>query len=159
MSELERTIVVTPAYDCIVVQPCKFGSERCIAGGGGRHGRHNAEMHMTLAGPDTEVTLVISTGWCLPETPVGKRLSDIMYVPNGMRVEFHTARPWYDGQEGGEPQENGTCKDWNSCYSDVGYSMAEEPAKMLAQKGSEAVWEWLEEKYNSTRADMDKLSA
>jgi hypothetical protein len=150
--ELERIFYVRPAYDCIRVQPCVHGSENCIPGTGGSHGRHNAEMHLTVRGVDAEVTLVIFTGWDLPSVPDYCQHGG----PTGGGVEFHTARPRYEGQDGGEPRPDGTCKDWAACYVDIGYSMSDEPTRLLVAEGSDAVWAWLENLHAETVAEMDK---
>lgn len=154
MSELERIFNVRPAYDCIGVRPCVHGSERCKPGTGGSHGRHNAEMHLTVRGPDAEVTLVVSTGWDLPTVPAYHRLTATMDYPRGAFVELHTARPRYEGQDGGEARPDGTCKDWAACYVDTGYTMSDEPTRLLVEKGSDAAWEWLENLYHETQAEM-----
>lgn len=158
MPELERIFRVHPAYDCIGVQPCVHGSENCKPGTGGSHGRHNAEMHLTVRGPDAEVTLVISTGWDLPTVPAYQRISRRMDYPRGAFVELHTARPRYDGQDGGKPPPDGTCKNWAACYVDTGYTMSDEPTALLVQEGSEAVWAWLETLYDTTQTEIEKLA-
>lgn len=154
MAELERIFRVRPAYDCIGVQPCVHGSETCKPGTVGSHGRHNAEMHLTVRGTDAEVTLVISTGWDLPTVPARQRLNRHQDCPNGLFVEIHTARPRYDGQDGGAPRADGTCKDWAGCYLDAGYTMSDEPTRLLVEKGSDAAWTWLEDLYYTTQAEM-----
>lgn len=150
----ERIFNVKPAYDCIGVQPCVHGSKTCIPGTSGSHGRHNAEMHMTVRGAGAEVSLAIGTGWDLPTAPE-RRDRD---YPRGYFVELHTARPRYEGQDGGPPRPDGTCKDWVACYMDAGYLMSDEPARLLVTKGSEAVWEWLENVYARTQDEMDELT-
>ncbi len=154
MSELERIFSVRPAYDCIGVQPCVHGSESCKPGAGGSHGRHNAEMHLTVRGPNAEVTLVVSTGWDLPTVPRHHRLTSTGDYPRGAFVQLHTARPRCEGQDGGPPRPDGTCKDWAACYQDTGYSMSDEPTRLLVEKGSEAAWAWLEDLYDATQAEM-----
>ncbi|MCV7354474.1 hypothetical protein [Mycolicibacterium fluoranthenivorans] len=154
MSALERLVTVQPAYDCIGVQPCVHGSDTCNPGTGRSHGRHNAELHMTVGGPDAEITLVIGTGWDLPSVPAHHRLARHDYYPRGRFVEFHTARPRYEGQDRREPQPDGTCKSWSGCYLAGGYTMADEPTRLLVAKGSDAVWAWLENLYNETQMDM-----
>ena len=151
---LERIFRVLPAYDCIGVQPCVHGSERCIPGTGGSHGRKSAEMHLTVRGPDAEITLVISTGWDLPTVPAYHRGRE----PRGAFVEFHTARPRYEGQDRGEARPDGTCRDWAACYLDTGYTMSDEPTALLIAEGSDAVWAWLENLYDETQVEMDKLA-
>lgn len=154
MSELQRIFNVRPAYDCIGVQPCVHGSERCKPGTGGSHGRHNAEMHLTVRGPDAEVTLVLGTGWDLPTVPDHHTHRG----PTGLFVEFHTAQPHYEGQDGGPPRPHGTCKNWAGCYVDSGYSMSDEPTRLLVAAGSDAVWAWLEQQYAAVQDAMKQLA-
>lgn len=155
--ELERIFNIKAAYDCIGVQPCVHGSERCKPGTGGSHGRHNAEMHLTVRGADAEITLVVSTGWDLPTVPAHHRLNRDPDYPRGAFVEIHTARPRYEGQDGGPPRPDGSCKDWAACYVDTGYTMSDKPTRLLVQEGSNAAWAWLETLYDETQAEMDKL--
>jgi hypothetical protein len=155
MSKTERVFNIKAAYDCIGVQPCVHGSKTCIPGTGGSHGRHNAEMHLTVRGPEAEVTLVVSTGWDLPTVPAHHRISREGSYPKGAFVEMHTARPRYEEQTGSLPFPDGTCKNWSGCYMDSGYGMSDEPARLLVEKGSEATWLWLENLYAEILAEMD----
>ncbi|QRY51824.1 hypothetical protein [Mycolicibacterium septicum] len=151
MTDLERIFRVKPAYDCIGVQPCVHGSDNCKPGTGGSHGRHNAEMHMTVRGSDAEVTLVLGTGWDLPTVPDHHTRRG----PTGRFVEFHTARPRYEGQDYREPRPDWSCAGWSGCYIDSGYSMSDAPTALLVEKGSDAAWEWLENLHAETIAEMD----
>ena len=156
-AKTERLVDIRPAYDCIRVQPCVHGNERCSSGDrGGNHGIHNAELHMKVRGPEAEIMLIVGTGWYLPVTP--KFNHDDMTNPIGSFVSFHTARPRYEGQPSNAVDPESHCKNWGQCYSDCGYLMAEEPAALLVEKGSDAVWEWLENQYNETLMDMIKAS-
>lgn len=159
MSELERVFVVRPAFDCIGVQPCVHGSLNCTPGSSGSHGRHNAEMNFIVRGQDAEITLIIGTGWDLPSVPERHRVSKILGSPSGRMVEIHTAKPRCEGHPGNERNANATCKDWAGCYIDVAYGMADEPARLLVEKGSEAVWEWLETLYVKTQSEMAAVHA
>ena len=153
MSVLQRIVNVRPAYDCIGVQPCVHGSENCKSGTGRSHGRHNAELHLTVRGEDAEVSLVIGTGWDLPTVPE-RHHRDRRY-PDGVFVQTHTANPSYSGQHRLNPQPGGTCANWSSCYLNTGYSPADEPAALLVEKGLDAVWEWLENRYESVQFDIE----
>lgn len=146
----ERIFTVHPAYDCIGVQPCVKGSEACKPGSGGSHGRHNAEMHLTVRGPDAEISLVIGTGWDLPTVPDRHTHRG----PTGCFVEFHTARPQYEGQDVRIPQSGDSCESWGACYVNSGYSMSDEPTLLLVEQGSDVVWAWLEALYVETQAKI-----
>jgi hypothetical protein len=149
-NQLKRIVTVRPAYDCIGVRPCVHGSEACKPGSGGSHGRHSAEMHLTVRGPDAEVTLVIGTCWDLPTVPD----HHCHRGPKGYFVQFHTARPRYEGQDRREPQPGDSCYGWTGCYTDAGYTMSDEPTRLLVAAGSDAVWAWLEQQYAAVQDDM-----
>lgn len=146
---LERIVKVRPAHDCIRVQPCVKGSDKC-----GSHGIGGAELTMTLRGPDAEVSLVIGTGWYLPVTP--PMPAGLRDYPNGYFVEMHTARPRYEGQEPrlDTRRPGDTCEGWADCYVDSGFLMSDEPTALLVAEGSDAVWEWLENLYETTQNEM-----
>jgi hypothetical protein len=146
MAEFERIVTVKPAYDCLMVQPCVHGSTDCGTRPGASHGRHNAELHMKLSGPAGEVILTVGTGWELPVTPRSVRIGNIIDVPRGSFVEFHSPTPQYEGHE---PQST-RCDLWPVCYGNMGYSMADEPTALLVSSGSDAVWTWLENAYRDT---------
>ena len=154
MSDLERVFVIRPAYDCIGVQPCVLGSADCKPGAGGSHGRNNALMYLTVRGRDAEVTLGVATGWDLPTVPERHRTSRLIDSPSGRFVEIHTAHPRYEEQPDNGPQIGGTCADWAGCYVSNGFLMADEPTRLLVEKGSDAVWEWLENLYAETQSEM-----
>ena len=155
--ELQRIVYVKPAYDCIGVQPCVHGSPKCIPGTGGSHGRHNAEIHFTLRGTDAEITFVTGTGWDLPSVPLHYRCARNEHHPQGKFVEMHTARPRYAEQDRSDPRPDGSCANWADCYVDAGYRMADEPARLLVEQGSDAVWTWLEGEYARVVAEMDAV--
>jgi hypothetical protein len=141
MTDLERLIRVIPAYDCIRVQPCKFGKETCKPDSGGNHGNHNAELILTLKGPEGAVEFVVGTNWYLPVTP-----SHVANVTGarGRSVSYHSPTPMYEGHT-----DFGPCMYIGEhCYADTNYSMADECFKVLVEKGHEAVWEQLSYFYN-----------
>lgn len=154
----ERIFRVLPAFDCIGVQPCVHGSETCKPGTGGSHGRHNAEIHLTVRGPNAEVSLVISTGWDLPTVPPHHRIARDGKYPRGAFVEMHTARPRYVGQDRREPQPGDSCYGWAGCYVGSSYMMSDEPTRLLVAAGSDAVWAWLEQQYAAVQDEMKQLT-
>lgn len=151
---LERIVKFRPAHDCLRVQPCVKGSDKCKPDQGGSHGIGNVELTFTLRGPDAEVSLVIGTGWYLPVTPAvppGRRGS-----PMGYFVEIHTARPRFEGQEPRTDtrRPGDSCEKWAGCYVDTGFLMSDVPTALLVEKGSDALWEWLENQYETTQYEM-----
>jgi hypothetical protein len=153
----ERIVRIKPAYDCLLVQPCVHGSEKCGTVPGQGHGRHNAEMHLILRGPIAEVILALGTGWDHPETPREVSIRNHWEtLPKGNFVEFHSSVPRYEGHE---PQRS-TCDTWSGeCYGDVGYTMSDEPADLLVRKGSDAAWEWLEATYLESFSTRQEVSS
>jgi hypothetical protein len=156
-SNPQRVTWVAPAFDCLMVQPCVHGSAECGLNEGRSHGRHGADMFFMLKKDDADITLVVRTGWDHPLTPSTMRLTVGMDYPAGGRVEIHTAAPTYVGQDSRPTHPEGTCKDWpgDVCYFAEGYLLADEPTRLLVEKGSEAVWDWLEEHYRSVVDDMN----
>lgn len=138
MSGYERIVTIKPAYDCLMIQPCVHGSKDCGTKPGASHGRHNAELWMTLRNQIAEVCLVVGTGWDLPQTPMAARIQE---APRSAFVEMHSSIPFYEEQS---PQ-GGQCDLWETCYGDVGYTMADQPTRLLVTEGSDAVWAWLKE--------------
>ena len=154
--QLQRLTHITAAYDCIR-NPCKFGSDKCKPGGrsGGNHGIHSCELRMTVRGPSAEIMLVIVTGWDLPTVPKHARPGQT--YPNGAYVEFHTAAPMYEDQEAAirmEVADDAVCKSWDRCYNDRSYLLSDTPTTLLVEKGSEAVWEWLEAQHDKVVCKM-----
>ena len=145
MSEFERIVRIKPAYDCEVIQPCVLGSAQCGTTPGRGHGRHNATLLMTVRDAVAEVTLEVGTGWDRPETPLHFRRDG---GPHPGCVSFHSSMPQYEGHE---PQGS-TCDLWPTCYANTGFTMADEPTRLLVCEGSDAVWAWLESQHRETFA-------
>lgn len=143
MSDLERITRVVPAYDCVLVQPCTFGVERCKPGSGGSHGRHNAELILVLKGPEGAVELVISTNWYLPVTPPPVR--SVGSPARGTYLSYHSPKPLQGESDAGECMYLG-----KHCYSSGSYTAAEPIFDVLVEKGSDAAWEELGHFYNES---------
>jgi hypothetical protein len=137
---IERRFRIQPAWDCLKVQPCVHGRPGC-----GTHplrscGRHNAELRMCVLGPAMDLTLMVYTGWYLPETGPA-------FTPGrfGLLV-WHAPTPRSPEQLPiSTPCERG----WTTCYSIEAYSAAQEPIDLLIREGSNAAWEWLEQELAS----------
>lgn len=142
MPKLERRMWVVPGYDCLEVQPCKFGSEKCKPGRGGSHGRHSAEVWMAVLGHQAEVIFKINAGW---------NISNVFEtLAFGDEVYWHTAWP-QEGQteeDRREPKQDASCKDWGDCYqTSTGTSYVNDLFSLLVREGSDAVFKWLENEY------------
>lgn len=141
MAEFQREVVITPAYDCIMVQPCVHGSGKCGTVPGRSHGRHNAEMHMRLYTDTSEVVLLVGTGWCLPETPYSAQPPGLA---GGRLIEWHSTQPMYEGNSPLSDSGEDCPRKWPTCYIDQTYTPSDEGWRLLVSEGSEAVWPWLE---------------
>ena len=130
-----------PAYDCIAVQPCKFGSDSCRPGSGGSHGRHSVELCWYVSdtlptGETAVVQFLVYTGWMLDATP-----QRAWGNPMAADIGFHWPFPQYRGQE---PMDNCHLLDGGHCYYDGSGLNAEEPWRLLREEGDEALWAHLE---------------
>lgn len=155
MAHMRRWITTRPAYDCIRVQPCQLGSERCIPGSGGSHGVHSVDMCWYVAdetsrGP-AAVQFLLFTGWHRDETyafeerrPLksynGKFYNPL--TPMAADLGYHSPFPTYEGQDAYGQSD---CKIIGQCYYDGSSLNAEEPWRILRHDGGEALWEYLEE--------------
>lgn len=145
-SALRREVSVRPAYDCIEVQPCTLGGERCAAGvEGANHGRGEAMLHLAIYDRLREVRVVIGTGWMPPATPydVIDRINRIRSAPRFPELGFHSADPFAGAV--GPIHIPGQCpRGWAECYSATSFTGAEDVARLLATEGMDAVWAWLQ---------------
>lgn len=131
----EQIIKIGPAYD-------KRNKEQGIGA---------CTMFMVLKGAQGCVTLTVGTAWFLRCTREWKELcidragSSSSWEPMGMGVSYCSPVKLQDWQEGRE-----NC-DWLgcTCYGDMGYTMADEPFELLLTKGSDAVFDWLKNYYQS----------
>lgn len=137
-----RLTTITPAYDCLAVQPCtrKTDQEICTKSSGDFHGRAHAILVMTLDHEDIEVTLMVNTKWDVPETEKDVRHND---GPRGAYVMTHSSFSIYPDQH----SHVSCCDRWEVCYWDFAYTEADEPTCLLITEGSDSVWAWLEAKH------------
>jgi hypothetical protein len=100
---------------------------------------------MCVVGPDLDLTLVVYTGWYLPET--GK-VHDYSPDQFGLLV-WHSQYPRHESQI----PNTSPCERWEACYSSEGYSAARDPINLLIREGSDAAWEWLETELRSEQTN------
>lgn len=146
---IQREVTIRPAFDCIEVQPCALGGERCAAGAeGASHGRGEALMHFVLRDRLREVHLRVGTGWSHPATPAGivGRLEEIAGpAPRFPELELHSADPFPGAWN---PLSRPPCpRGWPECYSASFLSEAEDVPALLATGGTDVVWAWLEQQW------------
>ena len=115
-------------------------------------GVHGVEIHFIASNPLGAVIFRIFTGWMLPETVQwwkrrgidGRR--DPERDPSDAGVIFHSGAPMYEGHECSEDDCPYIGK---PCYQDIGFTLGEEPLRLLRCKGDEAVWAWLDHEHES----------
>ena len=135
VSMFERRVEIEPAYDKRHANPAK------------NYGIHNAELKFYLIGPEGAVQFIASTGWYLPK--VEKEFEHSQYgKPKawGTDLGYHSPTPRYEGQTLLTP----TCSILNGpCYYDGSTLNAEPFFECMVAEGHEAVWNKLEEYYQS----------
>lgn len=141
--KLTRDFSINPAYDCIV-NPCKFGDDKCKPNRGGSHGRHGAELLLSVHDDIAELMLVMFTNWDTSVTPNVRSTHIIWYMPAYLNV--HTSYPTDE-----DSTKIANCNKWSECYNrSLLSSMADEPKRLLIEEGSDKCYEWLEDNFNMT---------
>ncbi|REK57591.1 MAG: hypothetical protein DWQ49_08980 [Bacteroidetes bacterium] len=140
---MQRITQFVPAYD-LRDENKGIGACRCL---------------MVLKGEKGAVHFVFLTGMFLESAMehlyevsypwVGA--SGKFYYPNkpiGCDVGYHSSAPMYDGEN---PQED-PCEwlDGQACYCDGSGLLAQEYMEILLEKGSDAIWDLLEDYYQDT---------
>ena len=143
MSEFERRITFDPAYDCIRVQPCVHGSDKCRGTNAHGHGVHGVDMRWFLIGPAGVVQFVVYTGWHLDVTPPAP------HGPMAADLGYHWPTPRYQEQTAMQCDLLSA----GHCYYDGSGLNAKHPWRILREQGSEAVWSYLEDYYESLLQD------
>ena len=106
-------------------------------------GIHGVDLRMVLKGPRGAVQFVLYTGWYQPH--LRKTMGAQWPLPAD--VGYHSPEPRYDGQE---PMAE-ACEylDGAPCYYDGSGLRAEKVFDILTEKGSDGVWEYLEDEYKA----------
>ncbi len=131
---LEKILETVPAYDKRHKDPKK------------NYGIHGVELKFILKGRKGAVQFVISTGWHLPHVLKESSRGGLNTYVMPFDLGYHSYKPLYDGQFKTEK-----CSYLNNkpCYYDGSVLNAEEPYKILASQGINALWKYLEKYYNS----------
>jgi len=144
----ERKVEVWPAYDKRNPDPHK------------NYGIHGATLKFLLFGPKGVIQFVIYTNWHLPH--VQKELlhkcqgyhtkSDefgfCSLEPRPADIGYHSPVPQYDGQT--VVDEHCPYLNDKPCYYDGSTLNAEDVFKIMVEKGHEAMWKELENRYMYT---------
>lgn len=140
---LTREIFFTAAYDKRAPEPSK------------NYGVHGVEMRWYLKGPEGAIQFVVFTNWHLPHVQQEldrKSFGEFPHLschPQPADLGYHSRVPRYEDQR---PMD-GECsviEGGGPCYYDGSGLRADDVYRLLVEKGSEAVWQFLEEEYRST---------
>ncbi len=134
-----RKLEIVPAFDKRHTDPTK------------NYGIHGMELRFILIGEKGATQFVVYTGVQLPH--VRKELLRTSFDtfeastrPMGADIGYHSPTPRYDGQDG---MENCPYLDGATCYYDGSGLQAHAFLPVFLEKGEDAVWEMLEERYVS----------
>lgn len=135
---MEKIIRFTPAFDKRSADQSK------------NYGIHGVDMRMVLKGDLGAVQFVLYTNWHLPHVQEGLRVDmqpnkHFLFEPMPADLGYHSYRPMYEGQEPLQKE----CEFLNGkpCYYDGSTLNAERIYTTLLEKGSDGVWQELEEYY------------
>ena len=134
---MERIFKMSPAFDKRHTEPSK------------NYGIHSATLFMCVKNEQGAVIFSMSTEWFLPETNDWLRQCenrhttfDRKWQPRGNAVCYCSPKPMNEWQEKESGRDN--C-DWlGCCWGDCSYSTSDAVVELLISKGSDAVWEYLE---------------
>ena len=139
--EFERMVKFYPAFDKRNPEPSK------------NYGVHGVDLLMVVKGDKGAVQFKLFTNWMLPhvvEERMNKPMFDDMdikcfYMPQPADLGYHSYKPVYEGQT----PITKSCEllDGKPCYYDGSGLNAERIYKVLLEKGSDGVWQELEDYY------------
>ena len=135
--KLERILNMEPAFDKRDPDPHK------------NYGIHGVTLRMVVKGEKGAVQFVLYTNWMLPHVQDELDLrpgSKLLSRPLPVDIGYHARSPRYAGQ-GAMP--NCQYLDGAPCYYDGSGLRAEEVYQVLLSAGSDGVWKYLEEEYDS----------
>lgn len=138
MSEFERIVTFSPAYDKRAADPKK------------NYGIHGVNLRMVLRGPLGATQFLLFTDWHLPHVRQWlKEVHGKACEPNPADKGYHWSTPQYEGQESHECD----LLPGGKCYCDGSGLNAEDTFELLISKGDEGVWEDLRKFYDELAAD------
>jgi len=147
---VQHIVAFEAGHDCIQFE-CKFGSESCVPGGGGSHGRAGLGIRFVCKGTYGAVQFLMWTDW----TPQYAKPSSIglrnfsMGSGSGctpVDLGFHAKSPQYEGQTSHDGCEY--C-DGEPCFYDGSALNANDAMYALVNGGDAALWRFLEGYYAS----------
>jgi hypothetical protein len=133
-NELKRSVEVYPAYDKRDSDPKK------------NYGIGSATLKFLLSGPKGTIQFAILTGWHLPHVEKELKRKGHTVEPMGLDLGYHAHTQQYEGQE----VMKGDCEYLGGpCYYDGTSLGAETLFQTLLEKGMEAVWAKMQERYEN----------
>lgn len=153
--KLDRIVRFNAGSDCIRFE-CIYGSNQCIPGGGGSHGRHGLEIRFVVKGEEGAVQFLLFTGWM----PQYAELNEISFrsvddwggkfmMPADLG--YHSKTPLYADHTA----THDACEfcDGQPCYYDGSGLNANDAMYALVNGGDDGLWKFLEEYYKFTFAE------
>lgn len=128
----ERITRFSPAFDKRSDDPEK------------NYGIHGCELRMVLKKDGKAVQFLLYTAW-YPKSVDITGMPSVMLKPMPADLGYHSPDPMRDDQYFSED-----CEYIGKCYYDGSGLDADEPYQILLEKGSDGVWEFLEDYYNRT---------
>lgn len=140
MKILERITELSPAFDKRDSDPKK------------NYGIHGVNLRMIVKGEDGAVQFVLYTNWQLPHVTEEQRhrVSPdrmFLYEPMPADLGYHSKKPHYEDQK--PMQKSCPYVDGGECYYDGSTLNAEPVYEILLREGSDGVWKYLEDYYES----------
>lgn len=125
----------------------------------GNYGIHGVDLLMILKGEYGAIQFVVYTNWNLPHVKkelLHKPITDSLdiecrFLPFPADIGYHSKKPMYEDQE---PITNNCKLTGGDCYYDGSSCAADEIYDILVEKGSDAVWKVLEERYIDTFGEL-----
>lgn len=132
--KFERNIYVTPPFDKRHSNPSK------------NYGIGSIQIRWVIKGEKGAVQFLMSTGTYLPSSFDEKGSIFNAGRPSAWDIGYHSPTPMFEGQT----LVSDNCEFIEGpCYYDGSGLQAEEPMNVFLEKGSEALWKYLIEYYNS----------
>lgn len=135
-----RKLEIIPAFDKRHTDPNK------------NYGVHGMELRFVLMGEKGATQFVVYTGLQLPHVRKENlsrhdiRSFELLTRPMGADIGYHSPVQHHDFQS---PMENCPYLDGKTCYYDGSGLQADALLPIFLEKGEDAVWEMLEERYVS----------
>ena len=135
MEILKREIHISPAFDKRSSDPSK------------NYGIHGVELCFILKGEQGAIQFVIYTNWMLPHVREEYDLKTNHHLchPIPADIGYHSRTPKYEGQKS---LTDDCTVIGGACYYDGSGLQAEDVFNIMVEKGGDAMWAEMEDRYN-----------